>query len=192
MLKRFLTTRRLRRWSVAGGVLAVIWLAVGVVVQQARGLRPSAETLVQAVEVVEQSSADASDVNAELDQIIRTVQRLAPKERMQPEVHEALLRSFSAMAPEQQIEFVDAILPMGLEQMVTAYRAMGEDQKRLSTELLYSEFSSRGWLAQDIDAPTFAELLEQNAEKFLNAPDAQTRLELLPEMQRVLHIMQAR
>lgn len=129
---------------------------------------------------------------AQLDQIIHAVQRLPPKQRMQPEVQGALRRSFAVMSPEQQATFVESVLPMGLEQMVSAYRGMGEDQKRFVSELIYAEFSGRGWLPEDTDAQAFAALLDENAAKFLEAPDAETRLELLPEMQRMLHIMQAR
>ncbi|MEL7090065.1 MAG: hypothetical protein AAGL98_16750, partial [Planctomycetota bacterium] len=180
MFKSFLTPRRLRRWSAAGVVLLIVWAAVGVVVQRARELRPSPAALVQAAAAVEPARAAMPETQTRLDQIIRTVQRLSPKERMQPEVQDALRRSFSAMSPEQQMRFVDSVLPMGLEQMVAAYQSMGDDQKRLVTEKLYSEFSGRGWLPEDTDAATFATLLNENAAKFLDAPDAETRLELLP------------
>lgn len=192
MPKPFLTTRRLRRWSVAGLALGLTWSAVGLVVQNARGHRPSPEAVLSAAAVVEETQTSEEQARAQLDRMIYTVQRLSPKERMQPEVQEALRRSFVVMSPEQQAAFVESVLPMGLEKMVAAYQSMGEDQKRLVTEKLYSEFSGRGWLPEDADVETFTALLDDNAAKFLDAPDAATRLELLPEMQRVLHIMQAR
>lgn len=161
-------------------------------VQNARGHRPSPEAVLSAAAVVEETQTSEEQARAQLDRMIYTVQRLSPKERMQPEVQEALRRSFVVMSPEQQAAFVESVLPMGLEKMVAAYQSMGEDQKRLVTEKLYSEFSGRGWLPEDADVETFTALLDDNAAKFLDAPDAATRLELLPEMQRVLHIMQAR
>ena len=165
---------------------------MGIVVQNARANRPSPESVVATSAAMQEADPAPEQIEEQLDEIIRTVQRLSPKERMRPEVQDALQRSFAAMSPDQQMKFVESVLPMGLEEMVAAYRYMGEDQKRLVTEKLYAQFNGRGWLPEDTDAEAFARLLDENADKFLDAPDAATRLELLPEMQRVLHIMQAR
>ena len=173
--------------------MAATWSAVGIVVQNARANRPSPESVVATSAAIQEADPAPEQIEQQLDEIIRTVQRLSPKERMRPEVQDALQRSFAAMSPDQQMELVESILPMGLEQMVAAYRDMGEDQKRLVTERLYQELGGRGWLPDGVDAPAVLEaILDENADKFLDAPDAATRLELLPEMQRVLHIMQAR
>lgn len=176
----------------AATVLAAVWSGVGLVVQAAgaRDVRPA--NVLNVAESLAVDAADREGRTQQIERLAQAVQRLSLDERLRPDVNEALRSSLLAMTPQEQRTFVDGVLPMGLEPMVAAYRAMETDRKRLVSDRLHRKFTENGWLAEETSPEDFAALLDAQAAQFLehDAPDA--RLELLPMMQQMLKVMQTR
>ncbi|MEM9881919.1 MAG: hypothetical protein AAF800_03245 [Planctomycetota bacterium] len=178
---------RQRRWSIAGLVLLTVWVGVAGVAVWARAATPTPMDAVAAAEAVR--GANDSERESRVEALTRSLRRLTLRQRSEPEVAEALRGAVLAMNTAQQRAFLDATLPMGLDEMVEGYLALNNRGRGRVSEWVHSQLGERGWLPEGANLGTVRRLLDGSAEAFAAGDDPQERLEALLAMTRVLHVM---
>ncbi|MEM6458528.1 MAG: hypothetical protein AAF710_03960 [Planctomycetota bacterium] len=181
------TRMRYRRWTIAGLLLAAVWAGVAGVTAWARSAAPTPADAVAAAAAVR--GADDADRPRQVEALTRAVRRLTLSQRGEPAVAEALRGALGSMSAQQRLAFLDATLPMGLDEMAAAYLNLDDAGRARLSHWVYQELTDRGWRPESLSLRAFRRLFEGYAEAFARGDDTAAQLEALPAMARVLHVM---
>jgi len=198
-----MTDARRRSLIVAGVALAGVWLLGLGGFWAARQSRVTAEKLTQYLRSTDLQRLSGPDRARALRQLARQVNALPLEERRKARHDPAWRAWFDAMTEEEKAAFVEATLPTGFKQMLTAFEELAPEQrKKVVDDTLrrlrraQQEDLAAGWPADGnfTNPPPLSDELQKKIvaiglKTFYSESSAQVKLELAPvleELQRTL------
>jgi hypothetical protein len=191
--------RRRAIW-VAGVALGLVWLLVWGVQRLASHAIVTAEKLTAQVETLDLSTLKAKQRAQRLQDLAEAVNRLDPEERRKLRLGRTLDSLLVQMSEEEKGRFIEATMPTGLKQVLTAFEKMPEDRRqRTITNAVERLRRAREEMmppGQGTNpAPVVSEELQKKAvalglQTFYSESTAQTKAELAPlleELQRSMN-----
>lgn len=169
-------------------------MAVGLTVRIARANAPRPAAVAaearQVAAIIDRATAE--DRAARIAALAQRVRGLSPDDRLDPRLETELAAVVARMTPAERRDFVQRVLPMGIEPMIRAYAAMDDDTRDRVTDRLFRHFNESRWLGEGVDREAFGVMVESAVAQFQAADDPQQKLEDWSTLQRMLQVMQTR
>lgn len=118
----------------AGGAILGVWLAAWAGYSFFNYLRVTAEkvkTYVESVDLSKLSGAARAKALRELEDMLN---RLSYEERQRLRLERTAGRWFEQMTEEEKGQFVEATMPTGFKQMITAFEELPEDKRKRTVD----------------------------------------------------------
>src|SRR5690349_4151182 len=120
--------KRVVLWAAAG--LVTIWvLAIGGYIISGN-LKVTGEKVRTYVEAVDLSKLSAADRAKALQKLADMINKLSFEERQQMRLGRTAEKWFLQMTEEERGEFIEATMPTGFKQMITAFEQQPEDKRK--------------------------------------------------------------
>jgi hypothetical protein len=186
----------------AAAVLVGIWAlaAVGFVV--ARNAKVTAEKVRAYVESVELAKLSAAERARALQELADKINRLSREERQRFRLDRATLRWFEEMTEDEKGQFLEATMPTGFKQMISAFEELPEEKRRRAVDdalRRLREANNRmqgGAVVMGVtNQPPISEELEAKVrtiglKTFYSQSSAQTKAELAPVLEELQRVME--
>ena len=184
--------------------IAGVWLLAWGGYTIAKNSKMTAEKLRAYAQSVELSRLSGKERADALNKLAAKLNALSADERQQARLEGAWERWFEQMTEEEKATFVEATMPKGFKQMLTAFEQLSEDRRRRAIgEALKRIKEARENLRESGQAPTATftnrppaitpemekRVREIGLKTFYSESSAQTKAELAPileEMQRLM------
>ena len=191
-------------WAAAG--LATIWLLAISGYMISGGLRVTGEKVRAYVEAVDLSKRSPADRAAALKRLAVMLNKLSFEERQQMRLGRTAEKWFLQMTEEERGEFIEATMPTGFKQMITAFEQQSEEKrKRAIDEALkrLKETQSEVQPGRNPSAtgdtnrpPPLSPELEAKVrtiglKSFYSQSSAQTKAELAPVLEELQRLMES-
>ncbi|MEO1237081.1 MAG: hypothetical protein AAFX76_09865 [Planctomycetota bacterium] len=177
-----------RRWAwiKSGVVLAFVWLIVAAGTAWLNAVETTPATVVAFVEETPWDALAGEASASAVGELAEKVNALPPEDRLNAEVFAAVRGWFESQSPEARQRYLEQTLPRGLEQMIAAVNAMEPEQRRALIEEASSRLEAlEGVALPELDPEEFDALLQQGVGTFLREASPETKLDLLPLIQRM-------
>jgi len=129
-----MTNPRQRALVWAGGAILGVWLAAWAGYSFFNHLKVTAEkvkTYVESVDLSKLSGAARAKALRELEDMLN---RLSYEERQRLRLERTAGRWFEQMTEEERGQFVEATMPTGFKQMITAFEELPEDKRKRTVD----------------------------------------------------------
>jgi len=186
----------------AGTVLVGVWVLAGLGFVIARNAKVTAEKVRADVESVDLSKLSAADRAKALQELADKINRLSREERQRMRLDRTALAWFEQMTEEEKGQFIEATMPTGFKQMITAFEELPEERRRRAVDnALRSlrEASNRMQGGAGVlgvtNPPPISEELEARVrtvglKTFYSQSSAQTKAELAPVLEELQRVME--
>src|SRR5215203_5154128 len=117
-------------------LLAVIaiWVVALVGFRVARNSKMTAEKVRAYMESVDLSKLSGLDRAEAIQKLADKINALSAEERQRARLERIAARWFEQMTEEEKAHFIDATMPTGFKQMLTAFEQLPEDKRRATIE----------------------------------------------------------
>jgi hypothetical protein len=200
--------RRTRPILIAAAVLGFIWLAAWagyVIAQKAKMTAEKIRAYVHSVELARLSAAERAKA---IHKLADKVNALSPEERRRWRRDGIWRDWFAEMTEEERGQFIEATLPTGFKQVITAFEDLPEDKRKKTIDNAMKQLRDTRQLPTDQEpgqdtnaygtngAPSLSPDLEKKVralglKTFYNESSAQTKAELAPLLEELQHQMQS-
>jgi hypothetical protein len=196
-------TQRWRPVIISLGAVLVIWALALTGYTIARNSKMTAEKVRAYAESVDLSRLSGAARQQALKDFADKLNALSPDERRRARLDGLASRWFDQMTEEEKAAFIEATMPTGFKQMITAFEQLPEEKRRKTIddtlrrlkEAQQKTPSANPSLANGTNAPPVlskeleAKVRTIGLQTFYSQSSAQTKAELAPvleEMQRVM------
>jgi len=124
--------RRAILWSVLA--LAGIWVLALAGFYTAKNLKVTAEKVRAYVETVDLSKLSGDERARAIQKLADMLNRLSPEERRQMRLGRTAEKWLAQMTEEEKGAFIEATMPTGFKQMISAFEEMPEDKRRRAVD----------------------------------------------------------
>jgi hypothetical protein len=129
-----MSSQRRRSIIYAAIAIAAVWILALVGFALAKSSRMTAEKIRAYVESVDLSKLSSAERAKAIQRLADKLNRLSIEERRKAQLGRAAERWFEQMTEEERGQFIDATMPTGFKQMITAFEQMPEDKRRRAVE----------------------------------------------------------
>jgi hypothetical protein len=187
-------------WALAA--LAAIWLVAAITFAVVKHAKVTPEKVRDYVEFTDFSKLSAADRKAALHKLADMLNHLSMEERRRLRLDRSADRWFEQMTEEEKGEFLEATLPTGFKQMISAFEEMPEDKRKRAVDQAVRQLKEArdkmvagGALPPPgTNSPVLSDELRQKVatiglKSFYSQSSAQSKAELAPlieEMQRLM------
>lgn len=185
-----------------------IWLIALAGYVIARNSKVTAEKVSAYVASVDLSKLSAADRATALKRLADMMNALSPDERRKARWERTALRWFDQMTEAEKGEFIEATLPTGFKQMLTAFEEMPEDKRKRSVDdalrrLREAQTKMQAGAAildgqprgTNVPPPLSEELQAKirtiGLKSFFSQSSAQTKAELAPVLEELQRVMES-
>ena len=191
-----------QRWRpVFFSALAIlgIWLIASIGYIIAKNSKMTAEKVKAYAESVDLSKLSATSRAKAIQELADRINALSAEERRRTRLERASERWFAQMTEEEKGEFIEATMPTGFKQMLTAFEQLPEDKRRKSVEdalrRLREAQAQAGQGTNGPNAPLSAELQAKvrtiGLKTFYSQSSAQTKAEMAPVLEELQKVMES-
>jgi hypothetical protein len=179
-------------WAVAMGGYAI-----------ARNARVTPEKIRTYVDGTDFARLSHSDRSAAIDKLARMLNSLSLEDRRKARLDRVAWTWFNDMTEEEKSAFIEATMPTGFKQMLTAFEQLPEEKRhkaiddtlRRVREARSKDTSGSSTNRQGTNAPVLSPELEAKMrsiglQTFYSQSSAQTKAELAPVMEELQHSME--
>jgi|SRR5437899_544934 len=198
-------TQRWRPVILAILALLVIWVVAITGFTIARNSKVTAEKVHAYVESVDLSKLKGEARAKAIRKLIDMLNRLPLEERRQARLERLTTDWFNEMTEEERGQFVEATMPTGFKQMLTAFEQLPEEKRRRTVEdalrrLKQDEIKARSGELGTGDGtnqpPVISKELEAKIrtiglKTFYSQSSAQTKAELAPVLEEMQKVMES-
>lgn len=188
-------------WAVAG--LVVIWTVAVSGFYIAKNAKVTAEKVRTYVASVDLNKLNAAARAKALEDLAKQINALSLEERQQLRLERTAYQWFEQMTEEEKAGFIEATMPTGFKQMITAFEELPKDRRRRTIDEALKrlrETSSRLPGGQDVmrggtNEPPISEELQARVraiglKSFYSESSAQTKAELAPVLEELQRVME--
>ncbi len=188
-------------WAVVG--LAVIWAVALSGFYMAKHAKVTADKVRAYVEAVDLSKLNAAARAKALEELARKINALSLEERQQLRLERTAYQWFEQMTEEEKGAFIEATMPTGFKQMITAFEELPEERRRRTIDEALKrlrETSSRLQAGTEAirgrtNEPPISEELQARVraiglKSFYSESSAQTKAELAPVLEELQRVME--
>jgi hypothetical protein len=186
----------------AAAVLVGIWAlaAVGFVI--ARNAKVTAEKVRAYVESVDLAKLSAAERARALQKLADEINRLSREERQRLRLDRTAFAWFEQMTEDEKGQFIEATMPTGFKQMITAFEELPEDKRRRAVDNALRSLREANSRMQGgaavvgvTNPPPISEELEARVrtiglKTFYSQSSAQTKAELAPVLEELQRVME--
>ena len=191
-------------WICVGAVLA-IWVVALVGYSLARNAKMTAEKVKAYMESVDLSKLSGLDRAEAIQKLADKLNALSIEERRRARLEGTVSRWFEQMTEEEKAHFIEATMPTGFKQMLTAFEQLPEDKRRATIEdalrrlrrqrdelkaegaSIPDDSTNRIVLSQELQA----KVRTMGLKAFYGESSAQTKAELAPVLEEVQRVMES-
>lgn len=189
-------------WAVATivGIWLVAWAGHGFF----NSLKVTAEKVRTYAESVDLSKLSGEERARALQKLAAMLNKLSPEERRQMRLGRTAGDWFTQMTEEEKGTFIEATMPTGFKQMISAFEEMPEDKRRRTVENALRRLreqrdrapSGQGGAGGADAPPPISPELEAKVKaiglkSFYSESSAQTKAELAPLLEELQHAMES-
>jgi len=186
----------------AAAVLVGIWAlaAVGFIV--ARNAKVTAEKVRAYIESVELAKLSAAERARALQELADKINRLSREERQRLRLDRTAFRWFEQMTEDEKAQFLEATMPTGFKQMISAFEELPEEKRRRAVDDALKRLREANNRMQGgavviggTNQPPISEELEARVrtiglKTFYSQSSAQTKAELAPVLEELQRVME--
>lgn len=190
-------------WAAAG--LATIWVLAICGYMISGSLRVTGEKVRAYVESVDLSKLSATDRAAALNRLAEMLNKLSFEERQQMRLGRTAEQWFRQMTEEERGEFIEATMPTGFKQMITAFEQQPEDKRKRAIDEALKRLRETNAQVQGGQNPGSANVTNQpplspeleakvrtiGLKSFYSQSSAQTKAELAPVLEELQRVMES-
>jgi len=196
-----------QRWRpVLFSALAVlaIWFIAMTGYFIARNSKPTAEKVRAYAESVDLNKLSAADRALAIRKLANKLNALSMEERQRARMDQVFKDWFDQMTDEEKATFIEATMPTGFKQMLTAFEELPEDKRRRTIEdtlkrlkdtrsrILAGEGNPDGTNTPPQISPELqAKIRTLGLKAFYSQSSAQTKAELAPVLEELQHVMES-
>lgn len=195
-------SQRQRALVWAAVVLVGIWAlaAAGFIV--ARNAKVTAEKVRAYVESVDLAKLSAAERARVLQELADKLNRLSREERQRLRLDRTAFAWFEQMTEEEKGQFIEATMPTGFKQMISAFEEMPEERRRRAVDNALRSLREASTRMQGgaavvgvTNPPPISEELEARVrtiglKTFYSQSSAQTKAELAPVLEELQRVME--
>ncbi|MBE0544857.1 MAG: hypothetical protein IH623_26255 [Verrucomicrobia bacterium] len=188
-------------WAVTG--LVAIWTVAVAGYYITKNAKVTAEKVRAYVESVDLGKLNAAARAKALADLAKKINALSLEERQQLRLERTAYQWFEQMTEEEKAGFIEATMPTGFKQMITAFEEMPEERRRRSIDEALKrlrETNSRLQTGPDAmrggtNEPPISEELQARVraiglKSFYSESSAQTKAELAPVLEELQRVME--
>lgn len=196
------------RWRsviICGVALVVIWLVAATGYVIAHNSRMTAEKVRTYVDSIDLSKLTGKAREDALRELARRLNALSPEERRRARLEETAWKWFEQMTEEEKGQFIEATMPTGFKQMLTAFEQLPEDRRRkaiedslrrLKEEQAKLQAGDPSFSPVDPKGPQLSPELQDKVRTiglnaFYSQSSAQTKAELAPVLEELQRTMES-
>ncbi|MCL4788040.1 MAG: hypothetical protein KJ070_14810 [Verrucomicrobia bacterium] len=186
----------------AAVVLVGVWAlaAAGFIV--ARNAKVTAEKVRAYVESVDLAKLSAAERARALQELADKLNRLSREERQRLRLDRTAFAWFEQMTEEEKGQFIEATMPTGFKQMISAFEEMPEERRRRAVDNALRSLREASTRMQGgaavvgvTNPPPISEELEARVrtiglKTFYSQSSAQTKAELTPVLEELQRVME--
>lgn len=187
----------------AGGAIVGIWLVAWAGYSFFNHLKVTAEkvrTYVESVDLAKLSGANRAKALRELEAMLN---RLSYEERQRLRLERTAGRWFEQMTEEEKGQFIEATMPTGFKQMITAFEELPEDRRKRTVDGAMRRLREQrermasdggggpGTNATPISPELEAKVRSIGLKSFYSESSAQTKAELAPLLEELQRAMES-
>ncbi len=186
----------------AAVVLVGVWAlaAAGFIV--ARNAKVTAEKVRAYVESVDLAKLSAAERARALQELADKLNRLSREERQRLRLDRTAFAWFEQMTEEEKGQFIEATMPTGFKQMISAFEEMPEERRRRAVDNALRSLREASTRMQGgaavvgvTNPPPISEELEARVrtiglKTFYSQSSAQTKAELAPVLEELQRVME--
>jgi hypothetical protein len=190
-------------WCLAA--MAVIWIVALTGFALARHARMTADKVLAYMQSVDLNKLSAAARSRAIQDLADKLNRLSYEERRKARLDREGWSWMNKMTEEEKAQFLEATMPTGFKQMLTAFEQLPEDKrKRTVDDTLRRLREARDRMATDAGAPppgtngppVLSKELEARVrtiglKTFFNESSAQTKAELAPVLEELQRVMES-
>ncbi len=198
-----MTNPRQRALVWAGGTIVGIWLVAWAGYSFFSHLKVSAEKVKAYAESVDLSKLSGAARAKALRELADMLNRLPYEERQRLRLERTAGRWFEQMTEEEKGQFIEATMPTGFKQMITAFEELPEDKRKRTVDGAMrrlreqrERMASEGGGGQGTNAAPISPELEAKVrsiglKSFYSESSAQTKAELAPLLEELQRAMES-
>jgi hypothetical protein len=199
-----MVSQRWRPLFVGAVALAAIWLLALAGYSIARSLKVTPDKVRAYVTSVDLSKLSSSARAKAIAKLASMLNALSLEERRQARLEQLTTRWFEQMTEEEKGQFIDATMPTGFKQMLTAFEQLPEDKRRRTIEDAMRRLKQAQKEAQsrapeeggNTNGPVLSPELEARVrtiglQAFYSQSSAQTKAELAPVLEELQRVMES-
>ncbi len=198
-----------QRWRpviISAAVLVGVWLLALAGFTIAKNSKLTAEKVGAYVESVDLSKLSAADRAKAIAKLADMLNRLSAEERQRARMERAGRRWFDQMTEDEKGSFIEATMPSGFKQMLTAFEQLPEDKRRRAVddamrrlketrEKMQAGGTDPSQTGTNGPAPLSEELQAKvrtiGLKAFYSQSSAQTKAELAPVLEELQKVMES-
>jgi len=182
------------------GILA-IWVIASAGYLIAKNSKMTAEKVKAYADSVDLSKLSAEARAKAIRELARRINALSPDERRRTRLDRTSGRWFEQMTEEEKGEFLEATMPTGFKQMLTAFEQLPEDKRRKSIDDALKRLrEAQAKNASGTNAPPGTNALSAELQAkvrtiglktFYSQSSAQTKAEMAPVLEELQKVMES-
>jgi len=190
-------SQRQRAVAWAGAALAGIWIVALSGYWIARNAKMTAEKLAAFVASVDLSKLSAAERAKAIRDLADKINKLPYEERQRMRADGSGDRWFEQMTEEEKGQFIEATMPTGFKQMISAFEEMPEDKRRRAIDGALKRLrEARAEVGGPTNRPPISPELEAKVrtiglKTFYSQSSAQTKAELAPVLEELQRAMES-
>jgi uncharacterized protein YbjQ (UPF0145 family) len=182
--------------------LVGVWAIATVGYVLARNAKVTAEKVRAYVESVDLSKLNATERAKALEELADKINRLSREERQRLRLDRTAFRWFEQMDEGEKSTFVEATMPTGFKQMITAFEELPEERRRRAVDEALKRLREANNRMQGeavitgvTNRPPISEELQAQVRTiglrtFYSQSSAQTKAELAPVLEELQRVME--
>jgi hypothetical protein len=186
----------------AAVVLVGIWALATVGFVIARNAKVTAEKVRAYVESVDLAKLSAADRAKAIQELADEINRLSREERQRLRMDRTAFAWFEQMTEDEKAQFIEATMPTGFKQMITAFEELPEEKRRRAVDNALRSLREASNRMQGgaavvgvTNPPPISEELEAKVrtiglKTFYSQSSAQTKAELAPVLEELQRVME--
>jgi len=181
----------------AAAALVAIWAVALTGHWIAQNAKMTAEKVAAFIASVDLSKLSAADRAKAIRELTDRINKLSYEERQRMRADRGGERWFEQMTEEEKGQFIEATMPTGFKQMISAFEEMPEDKRRRAIDGVLKRLrEARGEAGGPTNRPPISPELEAKVrtiglKTFYSQSSAQTKAELAPVLEELQRAMES-